>query len=105
MVKMYKLEGLSIRKQQLIQWIDANNFTQPIIAKRLNMTLQELIDKLNNQEPFTQEQIRDLVYFMGANEAFKVMYFPTLEYKERIWQEVFIIRDEFNPKRKIPKRR
>ena len=39
--------------------------------------------------PFEEEQIRRLVYFMGAKSAFDVIYFATPEERERVRKATF----------------
>ena len=52
----------------------------------------EMKDKLNNRELFSEEQIGNLVYLLGAEEAIEVIYFPTLEEKERVYEKTFLTR-------------
>ena len=89
-------QKISIRKRQFKNWIYDNNLTQPKVAKRLKMPLQEMKEKLNSHEPFTEEQIRNLVDLMGADRAFKVMFFPTLSEKYRVYYEAFVKHKECN---------
>ena len=84
---------ITIRKREFKNWIYDNGLTQPRVARKLHIHLQEMKDKLTNHEPFTEEQIRDLVDLMGATDAFKVMYFPTLKDRLRIEQKVFVEHD------------
>ena len=49
-------------------------------------------DKLNNRELFSEEQIGNLVYLLGAEEAIEVIYFPTLDEKERVYEKTFLTR-------------
>jgi len=81
---------ISIRKRKFKNWIYDNELTQPYVAEKLKIPVQEMKDKLDTHEPFSEEQIRNLVYLMGAKAAFKVMYFPTLKEKERVRYETFI---------------
>jgi hypothetical protein len=81
---------ITIKKREFKNWIYENGLTQTLAARELHIPLQEMKDKLTNREAFTEEQIRNLVYLMGAVDAFKVMYFPTLKDRLRVEQEVFI---------------
>lgn len=79
-----------LRKRQFKNWIYDHDLTQPRVAKKLRMPVEEMKGKLTNREPFTEEQIKNLVYLMGAEDAFAVMYFPTLREKRRVYYETFI---------------
>ena len=87
---MSETKKISIRKRQFKRWIYENNLTQPRVARKLNLPLEEMKDKLNRHEPFAEEQIRNLVYLMGAEAAFEVLFFPTLRDKRRVYYETFV---------------
>ena len=87
---------ISIRKREFKNWIYDNNLTQPRVAKRLKMPVEEMKNKLNTHEPFTEEQIRNLVDLMGADKSFKVMFFPTLSEKYRVYYETFVKHKEYD---------
>lgn len=84
------IKGYSLKKNQLKRWIYEHNHTQTFVAQKLHMSLQELKDKLNNRELFNEQQIRNLVYLLGAKNAFKVIYFPTLDEKRRVYKITFL---------------
>ena len=44
---------------------------------------------IKDKTPFEEEQIRRLVYFMGAKSAFDVIYFATPEERERVRKATF----------------
>lgn len=83
------ITGLSLKKRALKRWIYEHNFTQPYVAKRLQMSADEFKSMLTDRELFSQGQIRDLIYLMGAEAAFNVLYFPSLEEKRRVYREAF----------------
>ena len=87
-------EGYSLKKRPLLNWIYGNKLTQPFVAKRIHMSPNEFKRRIREQIPFNQKQIRDLIYFMGAEAAFNVLYFPTNEEKKRVYREVFGGKDE-----------
>lgn len=76
--------GYSLKKRQLKDWIYDHGKTQPYVAKRLGITKDELQRKLNEHEPFSEKQIRSLVYLVGADAAIEIIYFPTLEEKRKV---------------------
>lgn len=84
------VQGYSLKKNRLKRWIYEHNHTQPYVAKKLNISVQEMQDKLNKHELFSEEQIRNLVYLLGAEEAIEVIYFPTLEEKNRVYEKTFL---------------
>ena len=81
--------GYSLKKRQLKDWIYDNGKTQPYVAKRLGITKEELQRKLNEHEPFDKQQIRSLVYLVGAETAIDIIYFPTLKEKRKVWRKTF----------------
>lgn len=82
-------EGYSLKKWYLKQWIYSHGYTQPFIARRLGVSAEEFKRKLREHEKFNQYQIICLVDLMKAKEAFRVLYFPTLKMRRRIYKEVF----------------
>ena len=82
-------DGYSLKKYQLMKWIYKNNYSQPYVARVLNLATKEFKYKLRKRKKFTQTQIKSLVYMMGAKEAFKVIYFPTKRMRNRVWWQVF----------------
>lgn len=86
---MEKHNGCSLLKRALKRWIYDNDFTQPDIARVMNISTKELKRKLAEHEKFNQKQLGNLVHFMGAKEAFKVIYFPSIEERQRVFYETF----------------
>jgi hypothetical protein len=84
--------GYSLKKNRLKRWIYEHKFTQPYVAKKLDISVREMQDKLNKHELFSEEQIRNLVYLLGAEEAIEVIYFPTVEEKRRVYEKTFLIK-------------
>lgn len=84
------VQGYSLKKNRLKRWIYEHNHTQPYVARKLSISVQEMKDKLNKHELFSEEQIRNLVYLLGAEEAIEVIYFPTLKEKERVYEKTFL---------------
>lgn len=81
--------GYSLKKRELKDWIYDHGKTQPYIAKRLGITKEELQRKLNEHELFDEQQIRSLVYLVGAETAIDIIYFPTLKEKRKVWRKTF----------------
>lgn len=79
----------SLKKRKLKNWIYDNGKTQPYVARKLGITKSELQLKLNEHEPFTEQQIRSLVYLVGADEAINIIYFSSLKEKRRVWRKTF----------------
>lgn len=84
-----KKEGYSLKKKKLKKWIYQNKLTQSIVAKRINITKQELKEKLKNKALFNKKQIKKLIYMMGARKAFEIIYFPTKEERRIVFNKVF----------------
>lgn len=81
--------GYSLKKQKLKRWIYEHNRTQPYVARQLGIDKAELIRKLNERELFNESQIRALVYLVGAESAFQIIYFPTLAEKREVFEKAF----------------
>lgn len=84
-----KVNGCSLKKRTLKNWIYSHGYTQPIVAKMLKMDISDFKHRLRHRKPFSEIQIRRLVYFMGARSAFEVIYFTTLQERDRVRQETF----------------
>ena len=82
-------EGYSLKKNKLKKWIYDLDYTQSYVARKLGLAPTEFKRKLQEKEKFNKEQITTLVYLMGAEEAFKVIYFPTEQFRQEVGQEVF----------------
>ena len=61
----------------------------PDRADRLRMRVSVFKRMIKDKTPFEEEQIRRLVYFMGAKSAFDVIYFATPEERERVRKATF----------------
>lgn len=83
------VDGYSLKKKTLKRWIYGHNLTQPYVARKLNLDPVVFKEKLRNREKFNSEQIRALVLLMKAEDAFKVLYFPSNRFRRKIWWQVF----------------
>lgn len=84
-----QLDGYSLKKYLLKKWIYENDHTQPYVARKMGLLPNEFKRKLREHDKFNQEQIKSLVYLMGAETAFNVLYFPSNRKRRKIWWEVF----------------
>lgn len=84
-----KIKGCSLKKHALKKWIYKRGYTQPLLARVLKMDADDFKQRLSRRELFSEEQIRRLVYFMGAKSAFDVIYFATPEERERVRKATF----------------
>ena len=82
-------DGYSLKKHLLKEWIYAHGYTQPYVARRIGVSAEEFKRKLRAREHFARDQIERLVYLMGAEAAFRVLYFPTKKIRRKVWGEVF----------------
>ena len=81
--------GYPLKKYTLKKWIYGNGYTQPYIARKMNLLPEEFKRKLREREKFNEKQIRSLVKIMDAESAFRVIYFPTKKIRRKVWREVF----------------
>lgn len=83
------VEGYSLKRYSLKKWIYENGHTQPFIARKMNLEPEEFKRKLREREKFDEQSIRALVHLMHAEEAFKVLYFPTKCQRREVWWQIF----------------
>ena len=81
--------GYSLYKKKLEQWINIYGLTQPYIARVMGLTLEEFKGKLKDNKPFNREQLKNLIYLMGARNAFRVIHFHSPEQRRRVYRQVF----------------
>lgn len=81
--------GYSLYKKKLEQWINIYGLTQPYVARVMGLTLEEFKGKLKDNEPFNREQLKNLIYLMGAKNAFRVIHFHSPEQRRRVYRQVF----------------
>lgn len=81
--------GYSLKKKKLKQWIYRNKLTQPYVARTMRMSVDEFKGKLKDNEPFNREQLKHLIYLMGARNAFRVIHFHSPEQRRRVYRQVF----------------
>lgn len=88
-VEVIPTDGYPLKKYALKKWIYDNDHTQPYVAKALGLAPDEFKRKLREREKFNKEQIKSLVYLMGAEAAFNVLYFPSNRKRKKVWWEAF----------------
>lgn len=81
--------GYPLKECLLKKWIYAHHFTLTEIAEILDLPTDEFKKKLCTREKFDRFEIRELVYLMGAKDAFNVIYFPTKGIRKKVWNDVF----------------
>ena len=82
-------QGCSLKKRALLRWIYGAGYTQPYVAQRMGLDVDEFKDRLRTRKKFDMQEIRALVFLMGARAAFGVIYFPTNDERERIGKAAF----------------
>ena len=55
----------------------------------LELSGNEFKGKLKDNKPFYREQLKHLIYLMGARNAFRVIRFHSNRQRRRVYQEVF----------------
>jgi len=86
---LFPADGYSLKKYLLKKWIYANRLTQPYVAWKMHLSTYEFKRRLREREKFNREEITALVRLMDAEDAFEVIYFPTMKIRRRVWHEVF----------------
>ena len=70
-------------------WLRRSELNYYAIACYLKIPKQQLIYKLKNGKSFSERQIRELTYLMGAKAMFFAIYFPTRTERKRVFRETF----------------
>lgn len=83
------VNGYSLKPKTMKRWIYEHNRSMPYVARKLNMSKEEFKRKLREREPFNKEQLRCLIYLVGAQDAFNIIYFPTMEEKRKVYEQAF----------------
>lgn len=86
---IFPADGYSLKKYLLKQWIYANGLTQPYMARKMKLAPEEFKRRLREREKFNKEEIAALVDVMDAENAFRVIYFPTNRIRRNVWWHVF----------------
>lgn len=76
--------GLSLNRRALQSWLKTKHMRMGRLAKLLKMPSRKLRWKLYKHKKFGRKEITTLIYFMGAKSAIRVLWFPTLQEKQRI---------------------
>lgn len=76
--------GLSLNRRALQCWLERKNMRMGRLAKLLKIPPRKLRWKLYKNKKFSRKEITALIYVMGARQALRVLWFPTLEEKRRI---------------------
>ena len=79
----------SLKSNAMHRWLYSRKVDPVIVADRLRMRVSVFKRMIKDKTPFEEEQIRRLVYFMGAKSAFDVIYFATPEERERVRKATF----------------
>ena len=76
--------GLSLNRRALQFWLKRKNMRMGRWAKLLKIPSRKLRWKLYKHKKFSRKEITALIYFMGAWQAIRVLWFPTIKEKRRI---------------------
>lgn len=75
-----------LKPYRLEQWMNRNGYTHSEMASILKMTTAEFYRKLCEKEKFDEEEIYRLIQLLGAKAAMRVIYFPTLAEREKMYR-------------------
>lgn len=87
-LKYYK-SGVQLKSKNLLRWMQETGYTSYLVAQAMRIHPRQLERKLRKEKPFTERQIRELTYLMGAWETFFVLRFPTRGERRRVFFETF----------------
>jgi hypothetical protein len=96
-MKNGNVKGYSLKQKTLYHELCRRRYKVKLFAQKMGLTVDELKNKLKNKELFSKEQISKMVYILGAEATFNIIYFPTLEEKSNVYKRTFL-HDENFPK-------
>lgn len=82
-------DGYSLRINAFFSWLHESQYSLRYIARQLHITSWQIIQKLKQREKFSESEIRELVYIMGAEKAFFIIYFPSFKFRQNVYFQVF----------------
>ena len=85
----FPAKGYPLKRNNFWKWIKEQEYTVSFVANRLNLPAKVFKRKLWTRQMFNREQIWALIQLMGAEDAFRVIYLPTVQIREKVWWEVF----------------
>ena len=74
--------GLSLNRRALQGWLKQKNMPMGRLAKLLKIPARKLRWKLYKHKTFDRKEITTLIYLIGARQAIRVLWFPTIEEEE-----------------------
>ena len=96
-------DGYSLRINAFFIWLKRSRYSLWYIARRLGTTPDDIINRLRNRAKFNKAELRKLVYIMGAESAFFVIYFPTFRFRRYVYRCVFGKRMKYKKRRRWKK--
>lgn len=85
----YYRNGVTLKSRTLKRMLKRRNITQRQFARWLGMTKQRFCRKLYRRRKFGNSEMEILVRALGAKAAIKVIWFPSIEEKQRIQNYVW----------------
>lgn len=80
----------ALNKRKILQWLKNSEYTLYRLARALKMSKEELGYKIHRKKLLKRRQIVRLVYLLGVQTAFTVIWFPTIREKREVFEEVFV---------------
>ena len=81
--------GDPLKIYPLKKWIYENKLTMSDVAEVMELSPADFKSRLKIKEKFYERELRELVYFMGAENAFNVICFPTKSIRRKVRRQVF----------------
>lgn len=79
----------SIKRCQLLDWMDKNQKTWQDVANQLGISIQELKWKTSRYEKLTLMDMVCLIEMIGAVELYKIVQFPSKTIRLKVKRELF----------------
>ena len=82
-------EGYSLRKGNLLSYLEKYNIDIKDIAESLGINDTEFIERLDDWDYFSAEEIERIVHCLGAKAACEIIHFPTKNEKYEVRRKTF----------------
>lgn len=83
-------QSYGLNKRKILQWLKNSEYTLNGLARALKMSKGELGYKIHKKKLLKRREIVRLVYLLGAETAFTFIWFPTIQEKHKVFEEVFV---------------
>ena len=93
----------SLRKGNLMKYLDKYNISITDLAESLGINDTEFLERLDDWDYFSAEEIERIVHCLGAKAAYEIIHFPRKNAKYEVKRKTFGREAKRGNKKKIVK--